>query len=525
MTDVASGRTRRAHRPASLPIRRLAPLPVTLVLAAALCTPSPPAAAPEERVPIVFAAASLTDVMREAAARFRDQGGGAVRFNLGASEALATQILAGAPADLFCSASANAMNRLQEAGKVAPGTRRDLLTNRLVVVAPADRAVPLHDLSALAAPAFHRIAMGDPAVVPAGRYANEALVRSGVWESIVDRVVPATDVRAALAYVSMGEADLGIVYATDARIDSRVRVVLEIPETLHSPILYPVALTTRGAFSDTARRFLEFLGSAEGLSILERAGFTPTPDARAVAAATGGHGEGAAAAAERVRHGPLLGPLLISLRVSLLSVLFGLPLALLCAYLLTRHRFPGAMVLETLLNLPLVLPPVATGYLLLILLSREGPLGPVWSRLGVSFVFTWVGAAVAAAVIAFPLMLRAAQVAYASIDPRLAAMARTLGASRTRAFLTVTLPLAFPGVLAATLLGFARSLGEFGATMMVAGSIPGVTQTLPLAIFNSVQVGADHQALLLCLLSALLAFASLAAIRLVEGLRPDGRAR
>ncbi|MFQ5877001.1 MAG: molybdate ABC transporter permease subunit [Acidobacteriota bacterium] len=214
-----------------------------------------------------------------------------------------------------------------------------------------------------------------------------------------------------------------------------------------------------------------------------------------------------------------IGPLWISLRVAGLSVLVGLPFALFFARLLTRRKFPGKVALETLLNLPLVLPPVATGYVLLILLSREGPLGPWWRAIGVSFVFTWQGAAIAAAAISFPLMLRAAQVAFEAIDPRLVAMARTLGASRLRAFATVTLPLAFPGVSAAVLLGFARGLGEFGATMMVAGNIPGVTRTLPLAIFNSVQIGADRLALGLCALAALIAFGTLAATRFIEGLR------
>ena len=494
--------------------RSLVALPAALLL----CT-SLPAAPPPERAPLVFAAASLTDALREAANRFRLEGGGDVRFHLGGSEALATQILAGAPADLFFSASPNAMNRVQLQGLVVPGTRRDLLRNRIVVVAPRDRArPPLRDLIDIADARFAHIAIGDPATVPAGRYANEALVRSGVWDTIAPRLIPATDVRAALAFVATGEADLGVVYATDARVEPRVGIVLEIPEELHSPILYPAALMRRAAFLEPARQFLRYLSEPEGLTILARAGFAPTVDLPAAAEEAPGAGRAA------VRAAPVwLAPVLISLRVAALSVLIGLPFALLFARLLTRRRFPGLILLETLLNLPLVLPPVATGYALLLLLSREGPLGPLWRQTGISLVFSWPGAAVAAAVIAFPLMLRAAQVAFESIDPRLPSLARTLGASRLRAFRTVTLPLAFPGVLAAALIGFARALGEFGATMMVAGNIPGATQTLPLAIFTAVQVGSGRPALVLCGLSALLALGTLAAARLIEQVRRDRR--
>ena len=205
-------------------------------------------------------------------------------------------------------------------------------------------------------------------------------------------------------------------------------------------------------------------------------------------------------------------PLFLSLKISTVAVVVAFPFALFFGRLLTRRVFPGRSVLETLLYLPLVLPPVATGYGLLILLSRRGPLGGLlWERFGISFVFTWPAASLAAGVVAFPLMLRAIQVGLENVDPRLPAMARTLGASRGRAFLRVTLPLSLPGIVAALLLGFARSLGEFGATMMVAGDIPGVTRTLPIALFDAVQLGKEPLALGLSLVAVVLCFASLAA--------------
>jgi len=210
-------------------------------------------------------------------------------------------------------------------------------------------------------------------------------------------------------------------------------------------------------------------------------------------------------------------PLLLSLKISAAAVVIAFPFALFFGWILARRAFPGRSLVETALYLPLVLPPVATGYALLLLLSRRGPLGHfLLERFGISLVFTWQAAAVASAAIAFPLMLRAIQVGLEGVDPRLPAMARTLGAGRTRAFLRITFPLSLPGVLASLLLGFARSLGEFGATMMVAGDIPGVTRTLPLAIFNAVQVGKDPLAARLCLLALLLCFAALAAGGWVE---------
>jgi len=210
-------------------------------------------------------------------------------------------------------------------------------------------------------------------------------------------------------------------------------------------------------------------------------------------------------------------PVLLSLKVSLVAVFLALPFALLFGHLLSRHSFPGRLVLETFLYLPLALPPVATGYALLALFARRGPIGRIlWREFHLSVVFTWQAAAAASAVVAFPLMLRAIQSGMEGVDSRLPVMARTLGATRWGAFLRVTLPLSLPGILAALLLGFARSLGEFGATMMVAGNIPGVTRTLPLAIFSAVQVGKDPLAARLCLLALLLCFASLAAGRWLE---------
>ncbi len=209
--------------------------------------------------------------------------------------------------------------------------------------------------------------------------------------------------------------------------------------------------------------------------------------------------------------------LLLSLRVALWSVVASLPFGLFVAWLLARREFPGKNLLNGVVHLPLVLPPVVVGYLLLVLMGREGPIGRLlYQELGLTVAFTWQGAALAAAVMAFPLMVRAMRLSFEAVDRRLEAAARTLGARPADVFATVTLPLVSPGILAGAILAFARSLGEFGATITFVSNIPGETQTLPLALFSAVQSpGGEAAALRLAALSVALAFAALAASELL----------
>ena len=212
----------------------------------------------------------------------------------------------------------------------------------------------------------------------------------------------------------------------------------------------------------------------------------------------------------------------LSLRVGLAATLGLLPVAYALAYLLARRRFPGRMLVDALVHLPLVLPPVVMGYLLLIAFGRGGPL----SFLGPLVMFRWTGAALAAAIMALPLMVRAMRLSIEAVDRRLVGAARTLGASRWRAFATVVLPLSLPGILAGAVLGFAKSMGEFGATITFVSNIPGETQTLPLAIYGFLQVpGAEGQALRLTLISIMLSFAALLASEMLtrRATRHQGR--
>jgi len=199
-------------------------------------------------------------------------------------------------------------------------------------------------------------------------------------------------------------------------------------------------------------------------------------------------------------------PLFISLKVALGATLAIIPPGMAAAYLLARRDFFGKSLLETLLSLPLVLPPTAVGYLLLRMLGSRGILGRETLGFDPDILLTWKGALIAGGTMAFPLLVRTAKVAFSDVDSRLENMARTLGMNRFEVFARITLPLAGRGLLAAIVLAFSRALGEFGATVIVAGNIPGKTQTLALAIYNHIQVGREAEATRLLLITVFIAF-------------------
>jgi len=241
---------------------------------ALLACSATPAAEPASRPLTVFAAASLTDVLGKLGDDFKTSTGTPVRYSFAASSILARQVEAGARADVFFSADQEWMDYLEQRGAIQKSSRRNVLGNRLALIAPADSTVKL-DI----APGFPltsalgkgRLVTGDPDSVPVGRYARSALTSLGVWNDVVDRLVRAEDVRSALMFVARGEAPLGIVYATDARIDKRVRLVGLFPVDSHLPITYPVALTN-GAGPDAAR-FLDFLRGDGARATFESYGF------------------------------------------------------------------------------------------------------------------------------------------------------------------------------------------------------------------------------------------------------------
>jgi molybdate transport system permease protein len=200
----------------------------------------------------------------------------------------------------------------------------------------------------------------------------------------------------------------------------------------------------------------------------------------------------------------------LSLRVSFWATLLSLPFGIFVAFALARWRFPGHALLNGLVHLPLILPPVATGYLLLLTFGTQGLVGGMLEQLGIVLAFRWTGAALAAAVMAFPLMVRSIRLSIEAVDPKLEEAAATLGASRPWVFVTITLPLILPGVIAGAILAFAKAMGEFGATITFVSNIPGQTQTLASAIYTFLQVpGGETSALRLVALSVLIAMAAL----------------
>jgi molybdate transport system substrate-binding protein len=225
---------------------------------------------------IVFAASSLTDALQELGADFNRSGRTPVKFSFAASSALARQIESGAPADVFFSADVDWMDYLEAHRLIQSASRHDVLGNRLVLIAPANSTLDLKiepNFGLASALGQGRLATGDPDSVPVGRYAKAALTSLGVWNDVVNRLVRADNVRAALAFVDRGEAPLGIVYETDAMIDTRVRVVDVFPEDSHPPITYPIALTA-GAKSGAAQ-FADYLRSPTADAVFKKYGFAP----------------------------------------------------------------------------------------------------------------------------------------------------------------------------------------------------------------------------------------------------------
>jgi molybdate transport system permease protein len=350
------------------------------------------------------------------------------------------------------------------------------------------------------------LAVGDPDHVPVGMYAREALEHFGWWQGLRNRLAAANSVRAALRFVETGQAVAGIVYETDAIASDKVKTVAVFPPGSHSPIRFLAATCAQG--NREAETFLNFLRSPEAGSILAKYGFRPLD--------AGGAHQVAAHPRPSV-HVDKWGPLRLSVWVAGFAVAVAAIPGLALGWLLARRSFRGKSALDGLIHAPLVMPPVTTGYLALLLLGRHGPVGTwLYETLGVSLAFSWWAAVVASAVMGFPLIVRSVRLAIESIDRRIEHASSTLGANPVRVFLTVTLPLAVPGIVAGLVLGFARSLGEFGATVTFAGNIEGQTRTLPLAVFTlTQQPGGDQAALQLVGISIALSLGAVIASELL----------
>ncbi|MFV2006132.1 MAG: molybdate ABC transporter permease subunit [Longimicrobiales bacterium] len=431
---------------------------------------------------LVLAASSLQDVLPSVARAWRDAGGSKVRFSFDATSRLAPQILRGAPADVFISADHEWMEWLIEQDVAIGPEIVNVAANRLVFVVPASEEAPPPDVRALGAHPAMRIAMAGENV-PAGRYGTAALQAAGLWDDLEERVVRGGSVRGTLEWVARGEADGGVVYETDALAEPRVRLAFAFDESTYPPVVYPGAVVGRSERPAAARAFLDFMVGAEGIALFGAAGFqvgSPDPGGRPAPAAT------LPDPVSAVR---------LSFLVALAAVALGLVPAIGAGWLLARRDFPGRGLLSTLLLAPLVIPPVVTGFLLLSVLGGQSPLGRALAAVGLSVPFTLVGATLAALVVGFPLYVVAVRGAFEVVDPHLEELSWTLGVPPRRTFFRVSLPLALPGIAAGALLAFARALGEFGATVVLAGNVEGQTRTIALAVYALLESPSGHGAI------------------------------
>ena len=223
---------------------------------------------------MIFGAMSLTDALTEIGERFGEMRNVKVYCNFAGSSTLQRQIEKGAPADVFVSASPQQMEVLQQMGLIDEGSRRAILNNRLVLVAPVNSSLSITDVGLLAQDSIRRIAIGEPNSVPAGIYGREALTHLGVWNAVQPKLIPSADVRSTLAYVESGEVDLGIVYQTDAAMSKKVRIIYPFPDSSHTPIVYPAAVLRNTGHKVLAQAFLEYLQTAEVAAIFEKYGFS-----------------------------------------------------------------------------------------------------------------------------------------------------------------------------------------------------------------------------------------------------------
>jgi molybdate transport system substrate-binding protein len=223
---------------------------------------------------VIFGAMSLTDALTEISQRFGAVRNLKVYCNFAGSSTLQRQIEKGAPADVFISASPKQIDALQQKGLIYEDSRRAILNNRLVLVAPVNSSLSMTDVGLLAQDSVRRIAIGEPNSVPAGIYGKEALTHLGVWDTVQSKLVPGADVRSTLAYVESGEVDVGIVYQTDAGLSKKVKSIYQFPNSSHSPIVYPAAVLRNTAHKALAQAFLDYLQTAEVAAIFEKYGFS-----------------------------------------------------------------------------------------------------------------------------------------------------------------------------------------------------------------------------------------------------------
>jgi len=428
----------------------------------------------------ILGASSLTESLTEIT---QEQD---ASLTFGGSGRIAAQVVSGAPADIVALAHPQWVDTLEAAGVVHESV--SLLGNQLVLAARPGAPSTIQNLSTLST--AHRVAIGS-ASTPAGLYARESLRALGLEQELESKLVNTSSVRAVLAHIEAGTVDAGFIYRTDLYAAPSIEARFIVDPGLHTPIVLPFILTRTGSTKPEAVALFERITGAEGLSVFKRYGFTAVPTRHKTRAAQ------APSSTEWTND-----PVVLSIWVAFSSLLVSLTPALAIGWLMARREFRFKAALSTLCLAPLVLPPVVTGWLLLQCVSA----------LSLPIAFTKWAAVLAAAVVGFPLLLILTRQAIESVDTRYIQLGETLGLTPFQAFYRVTLPMARPGIAAGCVLAFARALGEFGATAMVAGDQPGETRTLALAVYGlTEQPGGAEPAAVLVGISVLLTLAALLA--------------
>lgn len=430
---------------------------------------------------MVSAAASLKYVFQKIERDFeKTHPEHQITLNVGSSGILKRQIENGAPVDVFASARSRLVDDLEKRGRVQSGLRFVMARNRLVLIAP--RNTTIQSFSRLYDNFKGRFAIGNPRHVPAGFYAKEALESLGLWRSLSSNMVLGENVLQVLNYVALGEVDAGLVYKTDeAQGKGRVKLIAEVPSGNHPSVDYIIAILDGSRNLETAKKFVDFVLSPRAQTILAQTGFEPVlrPIKSNIKATNN----------EKIGNSAWFSAQL-SILVALVSTFFVMIIGITIAYFLARRDFFGKNILHVFLTLPLVLPPTVTGYYLIRILGRNGFLGgPLYEWTGWNVTFTWWAAILASTVVSMPFMIQTGRAAIESVDRNVEYASQLLGKSEWVTIFTITIPLARRGLVAGLILSFARAMGEFGATLMLAGNVSGRTNTMPLEIYSAFLAG------------------------------------
>lgn len=463
--------------------------PVKIIMAALL--PTVAYTTDSQTTLTISVASSLTDVMSEISEQFESKHPDVkLEFNYGGSNWLVRQIIAGADIDVIITAGQMPINKLIEASLVDSEKVIPIAGNSMALVGRDGTNITFQSLDNA-----NRIAIGQPGV-PVGDYARQILQHYKLENTLNDRLVLAANARQVLTYVSTGDADVGLVYATDAAAGNVTILDTAQPES-HSPIIYPAAALNRTPNRKTASAFIAFLTTPECQAIFVSNGFTPPPTNTATTPKN-----------QNQPHTSAWQAMSLSIKAATAAMLFVIPIGTAIGWWLSRSKLFAKDLIDALIALPLVLPPTATGYFLILILGGDSWIGTrLQNWFGWRITLTLTAAAIAAAVIALPLMVLSAKAAFTQIDRKLEWTSMSLGATPWRTFRHITVPLAKHGLLAGIILSFARAIGEFGATFMLAGMIPGKTMTAPLAILHAFTNHDDQTAKTLVLTLSLFSIA------------------